>query len=712
MRAGGGSRVTLLVLLVLGGCSTDGTVVPVVDAGGNAGTAPPSVGAQVDADGHYRVIFTNPAWTFSGALGVAATNVRHGAGTDAVGAYLAITFDFDDGTARTGDIRVYDARAAAVLTETTLAATTNDRAPFPTFTTFPALPHHLSYGENYFGTPSFSTLTPDSPLVFFDDAPRAFILSGGSHFMNASTTLSPTGALSSGIDPSVTSLPAGLSQRTVLAASNGIASAFADWGGVLTSLSGKTRVPSDARPYLERLGYWTDNGAAYYYRYDSSLGYPGTLAQIVSDFGAANLPLAYVQIDSWWYPKGPQQQWNDGQGGIYTYSAAPAILPQGLGALQQQLGVPLVTHARWIDASSPYRTEYAMSKDVIVDLRYWATVADSLSVAGVTVYEQDWLNQAALPLTNNLTDQDAFLDDMAAAMAARGIDLQYCMPLPRHYLQASRYPNLTTTRVSEDRFGPTRYPGFLLTSLLTSSLGAWPWTDVFDSGETDNLLLATWSAGMVGVGDALGALDATSLARAVRPDGVIVKPDVPIVPTDATMVQQAQGLDAPWVAATRSDHGAMRASYVYAFAAGTQHAGSFTPAALGHTGRVYVRELFGAGGAVVDASAPFGFTLSGASDAWIVVPVGRSGIAFTGDPGKFTSLGAKRVATLADDGTLSVGLVAAAGEASLTVGGWAEHAPAVAASVGRAGAVAWDAKSGTFTVPVVPDHGAAALTMR
>ena len=39
---------------------------------------------------------------------------------------------------------------------------------------------------------------------------------------------------------------------------------------------------------------------------------------------------------------------------------------------------------------------------------------------------------------------------------------------------------------------------------LASALGEWPWTDVFMSSETSNLLLSTLSASMVGVGDALG----------------------------------------------------------------------------------------------------------------------------------------------------------------------------------------------------------------
>ena len=66
------------------------------------------------------------------------------------------------------------------------------------------------------------------------------------------------------------------------------------------------------------------------------------------------------------------------------------------------------------------------------------------------------------------------------------------------------------------------------------------------STETDNLLLSTLSAGILGVGDAIGAESKTNLFQTIRGDGVIVKPDVPIVPVDTMYVQDAQVLNSQW----------------------------------------------------------------------------------------------------------------------------------------------------------------------
>ncbi len=677
--------------------------------------------ASLDSSGNYTVTFQNPAWSFVGSLGVSPTQITTSSGSDAVGPYHEVTFafssrrgDHSDTSSKTGAIRSYDQVSAAVFTETYVAATSNTATSFPTFMTYPSVPHHVSYDDTAFAHVDFDALTPDSPFVFFDDDANAFILSAAGNFMNASTVQVPDAGLSSGIDPAIETLPAGFSHRTALVAEPGINHAYATWGSLLTGLSGKTRVASDATPYLGRLGYWTDHGAYYYYQYDDSLGYAGTLTAVRDYFAGIGVPLAYMQLDSWWYPKGAEELWDAGSEGEYLYEADPTLFPDGLAAFKQSLALPLITHARWITPSSPYQTEYTMSQGVSMDPAFWSSIAGYIADGGVEVYEQDWLNENALPATNNLTDQDAFMDNMASGMASVGLDLQYCMPLPRHYLQGSKYANLTTTRVSNDRFGRANYENFLFVSLLTSSLGAWPWADTFDSSETDNLLLATLSAGMVGVGDEIGTASVTNLLQAVRPDGVIVKPDVPIVPTDATFIQEAAGVDTPLIAATYSDFGGWRASYVYAYNTATNVTATFTPATLGYAGEVLVLDYFSGTGQLVDASATFSAPLGSATSSsyYVVVPVGPSGIAFAGDQGKFVSLGKKRITQVSDDGTLSVSVAFASGESSVTLRGYAAFAPTATASAGSVGAVSWSPTTDIFTVSVTPSGDVAAIALQ
>ena len=427
--------------------------------------------------------------------------------------------------------------------------------------------------------------------MYFDDAGHSFLLSSASDFMVANLNLTDDSEIESRISPRIKDIPRGLAHRTLLVVANGINRAFDAWGHALTDLNGKVRPANDADPSLKSLGYWTDNGASYYYDYEESLGYTGTLLAVKDEFAKAGVALGYMQIDSWWYPKGEDGHWNHfapwNPEGIHRYEAHPDIFPKGLGGFQKDLALPLITHARWIDAKSPYRQKYKMSNNVIVDPAYWMTVGANLHEWGVFGYEQDWLDEWATA-AYNLDDQNAFVDNMARMSDTFGLSMQYCMATPRHFLQSTKYGNLTTIRVSEDVFTRDKWDQFFYSSRLASALGVYPFTDVFGSNEKISTLIATLSAGIVGVGDRLGEVNAENLLYAVRPDGIIVKPDVPAVPTDESILNDAHNAGEPLVSYTYTDHGPMRALYVFAHPRTDDRTFTFTPEKLGLSGNVYV----------------------------------------------------------------------------------------------------------------------------
>ncbi|MFC0430787.1 hypothetical protein [Kutzneria buriramensis] len=228
------------------------------------------------------------------------------------------------------------------------------------------------------------------------------------------------------------------------------------------------------------------------------------------------------------------------------------------------------------------------------------------------------------------------------------------------------------------------------------------------STETSNLVLSTLSGGMVGVGDAIGSESTTNLAQTVRADGVIVKPDASLVPLDSVYAAVAQNSSAPMVAGTYTDHNGLRDGYVFAYArnSGSQSI-SFTPNSLGVGGAAYVYDYFTGAGKLVPAGGSFNGTVS--SDSYYVVaPVGRSGIAFLGDAGKFVSLGSKRVSQLSDNGSVHATVSFASNEKSVTLHGYAPSAPKATATDGAAGTVSYNSSTHLFTVSVTPgaDHNA------
>jgi hypothetical protein len=314
--------------------------------------------------------------------------------------------------------------------------------------------------------------------------------------MNASLAFGPHDELVSGIAADAEEIPSGFVATTALVIASGVNHAFESWGHFLTDLTGKKRPANDADIGLKYLGYWTDNGARYYYGFEKSLGYAGTLLEVRDQFRRMNIRLGYVQLDSWFYLKGHEGRWRSSDhlgGGTYLYAASKELFPEGLAAFQKKLGVPLVAHNRWIDDNSPYRKKYSMSGNVSIDPNLWARWMRYLRASGVRTYEQDWLSGPATP-ERDLSSGDIFMDTMAESARRERISLQYCMPLPRHFLQGTRYSNLLTIRTSGDRFKKEHWKSFLFNGRLASALGEWPWSDVFMSTETSNLLLSTLSA--------------------------------------------------------------------------------------------------------------------------------------------------------------------------------------------------------------------------
>lgn len=660
-----------------------------------------NITVTVSPSGPYSVVVPDLAWNFSGSVGLPLSNLQAGSGADALGGYNEISFDFQAGAPRHASIRAYADHPDVLFSQSNPTSDAANTFTFPNFTLYPLNFDHLTFSGT-FAPPSFCDFSSDSPWVFFDTSGRSFILSPAANFMTASTAWGPNGELSSGVSPAILTLPAGFEHRTLLVAAKDINLAFDTWGQALTALGGKTRAANDADLSLNKIGYWTDNGATYYYQTADSMSYEQTLDAVKGDFDRVGIPLGYLQLDSWFYPKGSTAAWDNNGAGISLYEAAPPLFPDGLARFQQGLGAPLITHARWIDSTSSYHTLYQMSGNVVTDPAYWDTVAAYLANSGVATFEQDWLNdKAQTPF--NLTDGDAFLDNMAASMARRHLTMQYCMASARHFLQSSKYSNLTTIRTSGDHLQRDRWTDFLYASRLAGALGAWPFTDNLMSTETNQLLLATLSAGPVGIADPIGSINGSNLLHAVRRDGVIVKPDVPLTPTAASYSNMAHSSDSPQVAYTWSDFGALRTRYVFAFTqGGTNTLAKFSPKDLGIDTPVYVYDYFAGTGQLVEPSDAIQKSISGDALYLVLAPVGPSGIAVVGDAGQFVTMGKKRVAAYTDPGTAQVQVTFATGETPRAITGYSPVTPVIQAVEGSIGEVSYDNTSHLFRVPVMP----------
>ena len=664
--------------------------------------------------GVYTLQYTPMHLVLSGSLPVSPDAIRTATGADAVGPYQQVEASYAHHS-RIAILRLYPARRAVLFLDKHRGADPNTAA-FPTFSGVPAGLLHFSYRVTTFSPIDFGKLDSQGPWVFFDQSRNTFLLSPADNFLvaelhatNSAQNSSAQQQITSGISPIIPSLPAGFTHGTWMVFGNGITRTQDAWGEILQRWNHKQPVPNDADVVLNRFGYWTDNGATYYYKFIPSLGYPGTLLALRDRFQQLGVPLGYMQLDSWWYPK--HKGFSAGSdNGAMLYRADPTIFPDGLASFHQRLQLPLVTHARWIAQASPYRNQYSMSRNVIIDPRFWSATASYLHTGGVVVYEQDWLNQNARPAID-IAQSRAFLQQMAGSMAARDIGIQYCMALPGYFMASTHFQNLRTIRVSDDHFLPARYDNFLYTSELAHAVGLWPWTDVFMSSELSNLVLSTLSAGPVGTGDPLDGIDAANLRKALRADSVILKPDTPLVPIDSTYIADASAGSSPrspMTATTRTSFGAATETYVFSYPRTAKNAAVPPPDAvaslstLGVQGPIYAWDWQQQQGTFVPANSTLTFHYLNGWDYQVLAPVNQRGIALLGDVSRIVPLARKRFVTISNTNSVHATVAFARQERSVVLTGFSRHQPRVQALLGSATGLTYDPTTHLFSFTVSP----------
>ncbi len=391
------------------------------------------------------------------------------------------------------------------------------------------------------------------PLISFNEQLQTIVLSPLNHFANAVQIRSKKfdGNLACGLHGLVDKVPAGFSQEIILYAGQGVNQTVFDWGSQLLKLGGKTRVDQDSDFTANYLGYWTDNGAYYYYKTEPDKNYELTMLDVVQDLKTERIPAKYLQLDSWWYTKGKDE-------GVSLWEPRAEVFPQGMKALRDKVGMPLATHNRYWSAENSYKSKYTFvcDKDGAVPNSYefWLHIMTWARDNGIILYEQDWLNVAyerVKALETDVLLTETYLSHMNKAALAVGLKIMYCMPLPSHYLISTSNKAVTQIRASTDYCPGSDQWKMGANAMLCWALGLAPFKDVFWSSEVQEgstynngkvtepnfelqALVAALSRGAVGPGDKIGCMNRELLAKTCRSDGLLLKPVKPATPIEST----------------------------------------------------------------------------------------------------------------------------------------------------------------------------------
>lgn len=365
------------------------------------------------------------------------------------------------------------------------------------------------------------------------------------------------------------------------------------WGELWRA--GRPRRERAANPLTSHLSYWTDNGAAYWYRTEPGRTLGASVAEAVEALRDDGVPVHAVELDSWCYqhevprpiaeigypekvPPSGLLRWEPR---LDAFDAAPAG-EDPIERFAERLGrPPLVIHARHVSPASPYVGDGEWWVDALaaqpVDPRFFRRWFDDARRWGVCAIEQDWMLlywfgvRALRAAPDRAAHWQRTLDELAAES---GVGLVWCMAMPADVVLAATLDHVVAVRTSDDyRFAAD--PAMLWTWYLTlnrvaGALGLAAFKDCFfsrrppagadpiDGDEHAELeaLLACMSAGAVGIGDRIGCTDRDVVMRTCDADGRIRHVDRPLALVDGCLFgEPARGERLAWATTTATRDG-------------------------------------------------------------------------------------------------------------------------------------------------------------
>jgi hypothetical protein len=500
-------------------------------------------------------------------------------------------------------------------------------------------------------------------------------------------------------------VPRGFATELALLAGRGPRRLLEELGRLLLRRHGTRRLSRYADETLARLSYWTDNGAAYWYRREPGASVPETLERVASSLREREVPVGAFELDSWFYPHertrpvGDEQPAEVPPTGMLAWEPRADILPGGIADLRRRLGSPpLVLHSRHFSSRSPYFERHEAWVDGPQAHPSGPELLDRLlaqaSSWGAVTLEQDWLVESFLGargLRERPGRARAWQEGLDRAAADHGLTLLWCMASPADFLQTVTLSRVGSIRTSGDyryKAGPgLLWTWFLLTNALARALGLHAFKDVFLSSKDGagwdgdphaeaEALLATLGAGPVGIGDRAGRTDRELVMRTCRPDGVLVKPDLPIAALERCFAASPLATG-ELVGETCSEHPAGRWIYLASFHVGARPEPLRFPVELAELGaerpegpvvaydwRRGAFERLEPDGSVDLSLGPLDWDLR------ILCPVLPGELALFGDIAKYATVGDRRIRGIRMSGSgLEFEVLGAPGE-RIAIHGW------------------------------------------
>jgi hypothetical protein len=542
--------------------------------------------------------------------------------------------------------------------------------------------HRLAYGDAY------TIQGTVEPLIVSDPGFRTIILSPFSNYLVATQQSRPLavadtvsrGSISCGIEGLVQEVPAGFEHKHIMVFGEGIHKTFQDWGHALLTRAGKTPPSKYQDETLKYLVYMDDAGAYYWshgFKEEGYKNYADIILGVEKEAKEHGLRIgAYHIMDDL-----PQRDRAEG-----LFEPRQDMFPDGLAKFHEELGKPLQLYIMWIKAGGPYRKKYAYYEsdpgdlpyamgDVFYTPEYWQFTADKLASWGTILLQHDFLSdyEGNRAMMSSISKMDIYFKNMAKALQAKGIDIQYCMALPRNVMESTENPVMVSLQATEDHHVPSAEPDVqtpdpdyhdpffwkhaIFFGAFYGALGIWPSRDniqtLADPNAFEDTLLANLLGGSIQLGHRIGECNFDLLKKTYRDgDELILKPDRPIVPIDRCYHSGCA------LAYTESDKGGRTWYYVLSLPA-AGFTSEFSPSDLGATGEFAVYDWDSARAVVLNPDSSLALAPRAKHQYFVVAPILRNEMAVFGDVSKFVSMADQRIASVdEEEQAISVGVIA------------------------------------------------------
>ncbi len=454
----------------------------------------------------------------------------------------------------------------------------------------------LAYRDIVFSPPTnhIPKRGTQGPIVFYDNELNAAAFGPMEHFMIAYTK--KTEAIYHGFEGEIQNIPEAYEHSSLLFFTKGVNKAVVEWCALLYKYYNTTPRDPYADPVVANIGFWTDNGAYYYYRKEKGMNYASTIEYASKIFKELGIPFKYYQLDSWWYQKDMKTFWKippfswlgrliggGAFGGTIVWEEISEEFPEGLEALHQKINVPFACHARWFSTKSPYidkyKTALGETASLPIEVQFWDDLMKQSAEKGIILYEQDWLITTfkRIPfLREEVNAAEDWLTWMAEAAHKNQMTIQYCMAPSGAFLYAIKLPAITNARVTGDYHARATkqffYPQFSQTNIFAWGVGIWPSLDSYLTTTTplykglyrekypvQMTLLSNLGGGVICPADRANRVDKELLMKTCTEEGLLLKPDRPITVNDLMFKINQK----PYIMDTWSQRGALFWRYIF-----------------------------------------------------------------------------------------------------------------------------------------------------